>query len=237
MSAIAGFPGLSQLLAWPTEHLTEAADQWEAIGGRSYGVANKVWHDALSIDWHGETADTLRTATHTDMLTTSAAADQLHAAAKVARSAASDLYTARARMGYAVDDARTAGFDVAEDLSITDRFSGGSPVQLAARQAQAQTLAGDIRQRAAQLVGLDHQVAGKITAAVAGIWNPRHIPAKPNLRRAATRQPTPRRGQPHLQTRPAARTAVPGESGDRRGHGPRRQPRCSPTWLLRRTQR
>jgi hypothetical protein len=86
MSAIAGFPGLSQLLAWPTEHLTEAADHWEAIGGRSYGVANKVWHDALSIDWHGEAADTLRTATHTDMLTTSAAADQLHAAAKVARS-------------------------------------------------------------------------------------------------------------------------------------------------------
>ena len=169
MSAIAGFPGLSQLLAWPTEHLTEAADHWEAIGGRSYGVANKVWHDALSIDWHGEAADTLRTATHTDMLTTSAAADQLHAAAKVARSGASDLHTARARMGYAVDDARTAGFDVAEDLSITDRFSGGSPVQLAARQAQAQTLAGDIRQRAAQLVGLDHQVAGKITAAVAGI--------------------------------------------------------------------
>jgi hypothetical protein len=169
MSAIAGFPGLSQLLAWPTEHLTEAADQWEAIGGRSYGVANKGWHDALSIDWHGEAADTLRTATHTDMLTTSAAVDQLHAAAKVARSGASDLYTARARMGYAVDDARTAGFDVAEDLSITDRFSGGSPVQLAARQAQAQTLAGDIRQRAAQLVGLDHQVAGKITAAVAGI--------------------------------------------------------------------
>jgi hypothetical protein len=156
-------------LAWPTEHLTEAADHWEAVGGRSYGVANKVWHDALSIDWHGEAADTLRTATHTDMLTTSAAVDQLHAAAKVARSGALDLYTARARMGYAVDDARTAGFDVGEDLSVTDRSSGGSLAQRAARRAQAQTLAGDIRQRAAQLVGLDQQVAGKITAAVAGI--------------------------------------------------------------------
>jgi hypothetical protein len=42
-------------------------------------------------------------------------------------------------------------------------------VRQAARQAQAQTFAGDIRQRAAQLVGLDQQVAGKITAAVAGI--------------------------------------------------------------------
>jgi hypothetical protein len=169
MSAVAGFPGLSQLLAWPTEHLTEAADYWEAIGGRSYGVANQVWQDALSIDWQGEAAGRLRTATHADMLTTSAVADQLHAAAKVARSGASDLYTARSRMEYAVDDARTAGFGVGEDLSVTDRFSGGSPAQRAARQAQAQTLAGDIRQRAAQLVGLDQQVAGKITAAVAGI--------------------------------------------------------------------
>jgi hypothetical protein len=49
------------------------------------------------------------------------------------------------------------------------RLTGGSPAQRAARQAQAQTYAGDIRRRAAQLVGLDQQVAGEITAAVAGI--------------------------------------------------------------------
>jgi hypothetical protein len=169
MSAVAGFPRLSQLLAWPTEHLTEAADYWEAIGGRCYGAANQVWQDALSIDWQGDAADTLRTAAHTDMLTTSAVADQLHAAAKVARSGASDLYTARSRVRYAVEDARTAGFDVGEDLSVTDRSSGGSAMQRATRQAQAQTLAGDVRQRAAQLVAHDQQVAGKITAAVAGI--------------------------------------------------------------------
>jgi hypothetical protein len=31
MSAAAAVPGLSDLLAWPTEHLTEAADHWEAV--------------------------------------------------------------------------------------------------------------------------------------------------------------------------------------------------------------
>ena len=56
MAAVAGFPSLSQLLAWPTEHLTEAADHWEAVGGRSYGGASQVWRDALSIDWHGDGA-------------------------------------------------------------------------------------------------------------------------------------------------------------------------------------
>ncbi|GAB7145263.1 hypothetical protein LRC484719_38640 [Mycobacterium riyadhense] len=132
-------------------------------------MANQVWRDSLSVDWQGEAADALRSATHADMLTASAVADQLHEAAKVARSGASDLYAARSRVRYAVEDARAAGFDVGEDLSVTDRSSGGSVAQRAARAAQAQAFAGDIRQRAAQLVGLDQQVAGKVTVAVAGI--------------------------------------------------------------------
>uniref|UniRef100_UPI0037423A39 hypothetical protein n=1 Tax=Mycobacterium avium TaxID=1764 RepID=UPI0037423A39 len=156
-------------MAWPTEHLTQAADHWETVGARSYGVANRVWRDALSIGWQGDAAESLRTATHADMVTTSAAVDQMHAAAKVARSGASDLSAARSRVRYAVEDARTAGFNVGEDLSVTDRSSGGSAALRAARQAQAQTLASDIRQRAAQLVGLDQQVAGRVTAAMAGI--------------------------------------------------------------------
>jgi hypothetical protein len=169
MAAVAGFAGLSALLAWPTEHLTAAADHWEAIGGRSYGVANQVWRDALTIEWHGDGADALRIATHADVLTTSAVADQLQVAAKVARSGASDLYAARSRLRYAVEDANTAGFDVREDMSVTDRSTGGSPAQRAARHAQAQAFAGDIRQRAAQLVSLDQQVAAKVSAATAGI--------------------------------------------------------------------
>lgn len=121
------------------------------------------------MDWHGEAAEKLRSATHADLQTTDAAVDQLQAAARVARNGASDLHAARSRVHYAVEDARTAGFEVGEDLSVTDRMTGGSVAQRAARQAAAQSFAGDLRQRAAQLVSLDQQVAGKITAAVAGI--------------------------------------------------------------------
>ena len=32
MSAVAGIPSLSQLLAWPTEHLTQAADHLPGLG-------------------------------------------------------------------------------------------------------------------------------------------------------------------------------------------------------------
>jgi hypothetical protein len=62
MSAVVGFPGLSELLAWRTNHLVEAAESWETIGERCYGVTNQVWRDALSIDWQGEAAEALRAA-------------------------------------------------------------------------------------------------------------------------------------------------------------------------------
>ncbi|WP_156689799.1 hypothetical protein [Mycobacterium sp. Marseille-P9652] len=187
MAAVAGFPDLSQLLSWPTQHLTEAADHWEAVGGRSYAVANQIWRDALTVDWQGEGADAMRTATHTDMVSTSRAADQLQGAAKVARAGAADLYGARARVRYAVQDANAAGFDVDEEISVIDRSTGGSAAQRAARQAQAEALAADIRQRAAQLVAVDQQVAGKVTAAVAGIRE--MFPGGP-----ATRKPLRRTG-------------------------------------------
>jgi hypothetical protein len=171
MAAVAGAPGLSALSAWPTDHLTEAAAHWETVGERSYGVAHGVWSDTLTVDWSGETAETLRTDTHADMMTTSAVVDQLQEAASVARSGASDLAAARSQMRYAVEDARSAGFEVGEDLSVTDRISGGSAAQRFARQAAAQTFAGNIGERAAQLVSVDAQVAGRITAAVAGVGN------------------------------------------------------------------
>ncbi|BBY37731.1 hypothetical protein MMAN_18650 [Mycobacterium mantenii] len=182
MAAVAELPGLSALLAWPTDHLTEAAAHWEIVGERSYGVAHQVWRDAASVDWHGEASDALRSATHADLQTASAAVDQLRAAARVARSGASDLYAARSRVRYTVEDARNAGFAVGEDLSVTDR-TGGQIRRAAGRAASCrQAFAGDLRQRAAQLVGLDQQVAGKITAAVAGIrdtFPPNPAPAAP----------------------------------------------------------
>ena len=171
MAAVAGVPNLSALLAWPTDHLTEAAGHWETVGERSYGVAHGMWSDALIVDWDGEAADALRTNTHADMITTSAVVDQLQEAASAARGGASDLDAARSQMRYAVENARSAGFEVGEDLSVTDRTSGGSAAQRAARQAAAEAHAGNIGERAAQLVSVDAQVASKITAAVAGVGN------------------------------------------------------------------
>jgi hypothetical protein len=169
MAAVAGVPGLSALLSWPTEHLTEAAAHWENVGDRSYGVAHGVWSDALGVDWSGNSADALRTDTHADLMTTSGVVDQLQEAASVARGGASELDAARSQVRYAVEDAQAAGFKVGEDLSVTDRMADGSAAQMAARQAAAKAHAANIGGRAAQLIGVDARVASKVTAAVAGI--------------------------------------------------------------------
>jgi hypothetical protein len=169
MAAAVATPGLSDLLAWPTDHLTEAASHWEAAGDRSYGVAHRVWSDALNVDWQGEAAKTLRAETHADLITTSAVVDQLQEAAGVARSGAADLSAARSALRYAVEDTRAAGFEVSEDLSVTDRSSGGSAAQRAARQAAARAFAADIGGRAARLVSVDAEVGARVTAAVTGV--------------------------------------------------------------------
>jgi hypothetical protein len=102
-------------------------------------------------------------------MTTSAVVDQLQDAASVARSGASELEAARSQVRYAVQDAQAAGFDVGENLSVTDRMAGGSAAQQAARQAAAQAFAAEIGGRAAQLVSINAQVASNVTAAVAGV--------------------------------------------------------------------
>jgi hypothetical protein len=171
MAAVAGTSNLSALLAWPTDHLIEAASHWESVGERSYVVAHRVWSDAMTVDWDGKAADALLTDTHADLMTTSGVVDQLQAAATVARSGASELDAARSQVRYAVEDARSAGFEVGEDLSVTDRMTGGSAAQRAARQAAAEAHAANIGGRAAQLISADAQVAIRVSAAVAGVGN------------------------------------------------------------------
>jgi hypothetical protein len=190
MAAVATLPSLSQLLDWPTEHLTDAAEHWEVVAERNYGLANQVWRDASSIDWQGHAADALRTGTHSDMIAASAAADQLQTAAKVARSGASDVFAARSRLQYALEDAHAAGFDVDEAGSVFDRSLGGSAAQRAARQAEAEALAANIRQRAGQLVAVDQEVAGKVTSAVAGIRDT--FPQSPTAPTSPTPPPKPK---------------------------------------------
>lgn len=164
-------PMLSQMQTWDTEHLTEAASQWTSTA--------TVWGDAFTqlsaqmpcpggSPWEGEAAAAARHQAYTDRLTVMGLADQLHDASTIARAGARDIEAAKQRVLGAVNAARDAGFTVSEDFSVASRESG-TATAMAGRQAQAQTLAADIRMRLAELIATDQKVAAKITTAASGV--------------------------------------------------------------------
>ncbi|MBO0879565.1 MAG: hypothetical protein J2P17_04185 [Mycobacterium sp.] len=73
---------------------------------------------------------------------------------------------------YAIGEASNAGFRVDDDLSVIDKCISHNAGQRAARRAQAQRFAADIRARAEELAALDQEVAADITNAAGNVGNP-----------------------------------------------------------------
>ena len=164
-------PSHSQIQVWSTDHLetaathwTQAADTWE----HAFTSVHRETPNPGGTRWEGAAADAAGLRTGTDRVVVVGAADSLHAAAQAARYGADEIAGARQLALQAIDDARAAGFTVGEDLSVTTR-AAGPPAAMAARQAQAQAFATAIGASAQNLVAVDAEVAGKVSAAIAGV--------------------------------------------------------------------
>ncbi|VAZ93454.1 hypothetical protein [Mycobacterium pseudokansasii] len=160
---------LSQIRAWSTEHLIDAAGYWTQTADQWEDVFLQMRNQSYAIAWNGAGGDALRERTSADLPIVAAKADQLSQAAAVARNGASEISAAQQRVLYAVEDAQNAGFTVGEDLSVTDTRVGSTTAEQAARQAQAQAFAGDIRLRAEQLNEAEVKTAGQLTATTTGL--------------------------------------------------------------------
>ncbi len=164
-------PSLSQVRVWDVAHLTDAAAHWtktatvweEAFGHVSSHIARPG-----GTPWEGVAAQGAQHRAYADRLVVTGLADQLFEAAAVARRGADQIEYAQRRVLDAVNLAGQWGFTVGEDFSITGNATG-TPVQLAARQSQAQAFATDIRTRVGELVAVDQHVAAKIASAVPGV--------------------------------------------------------------------
>jgi hypothetical protein len=159
---------LSQIRAWSTEHLIDAAGYWNQIADRWEDAFLTMRNQAYSVTWHGAGGDGLRQRTGADLSVVSGKADELRQAAGIARNGASDISAAQRRVLYGVEDAQNAGFTVGEDLSVFDTRST-SPAERVTRQAQAEAFAADIRLRAEQLDAAEAKVAGQLTASAGGL--------------------------------------------------------------------
>ncbi|KZS72486.1 hypothetical protein A4G26_06160 [Mycobacterium kansasii] len=160
---------LSQIRAWSIEHLIDTAGYWTKTADQWEDAFLQMRNQSYAIAWHGAGGDGLRQRTSADLPIVSAKADLLRQAAGIARNGASEIGAAQRRVLYAVEDAQNAGFAVGEDLSVTDAHTSRTAAEQAARQAQAQAFAGDIRLRAEQLDGAEAKVAGQLTATTAGL--------------------------------------------------------------------
>jgi hypothetical protein len=162
-------PTLSQLQAWDTDHLINAATYWTKTANQWDDAFTQVRNQSQTMGWEGQGGDALRTRTGGDLATVSTKADQLRNAAQVARTGASNISAAQRQALYAVEDAQNAGFIVGEDLSVTDTHFYTDPVQQATRQAQADALAANINQRAEQLLAVEIKTSGQLTTAAADV--------------------------------------------------------------------
>jgi hypothetical protein len=170
MPARGPVPTLSAVRSWDTDHLTDAATHWTNTA--------TVWEDAFDnvfqqvpapggTPWRGDAAEAARLRAGTDRVKVIGVADELRAAATIARTGADELHTAKHAVLSAVAATESAHFTVGEDFSVTDRLTGLTPAFQGARQAQAQAFAADICARVGELIAHDQQVAANIITTMA----------------------------------------------------------------------
>ncbi len=120
-------PTLSQIQAWGTEHLIEAADYWTKTAYQWEDVFLRMRNQSHLIVWEGAAGDGLRQRTGADLAIVSTKAEHLRQASRIARDSAGAIGAAQRRVIYAVQDAHNEGFNVEEDLSVTDTEPAAPP--------------------------------------------------------------------------------------------------------------
>ncbi|GFG51055.1 hypothetical protein CQY20_33360 [Mycolicibacterium agri] len=162
----ATLPSLSEVRAFAGDYLIDAAQHWADSAGRWTVTYDDLLRDVTRPTvWQGNAADAAALRVGTDRHRVTGAADDLAAAAAVARRAADDLLALKTRLLNTVRTAQAAGFIVGEDFSLTTIESTSSTVELAAREAQMRKFGAAIRSDVLALVAADEQAAAQITMA------------------------------------------------------------------------
>ncbi len=167
-----GSPTVSQLLAWTGHHLTEGADYWDDLAHRWERAFVEVEQRTRDGGWDGAGSDAAAERAYWDRIrVANGPVADLREAVTVARQGAADVQLAQNRFRDALTAARDAGFDVGDEYSVTDRRTGGTVAERAAREAEAQEFAQDIRYHAAQLISLDNHIAARLSQRLSQVEN------------------------------------------------------------------
>lgn len=159
---------LSQVLAYNTEHLVDAAAHWQGLADQREEVFASVRNEAWALPWEGQAADATHQRTQSDHDTAMQSAERLRSAAMIAKDGASTLDQMHSRTLYTIEDAQADGFAPTEPLIFVDTRPTANPAELAQRQQQALAYTGQLQSQVADLVNHDTQVGADMHNATAG---------------------------------------------------------------------
>lgn len=174
MAPPGGLPTLSWIENFTTAHLTQLDADFTRTANLWEDSFSQLASDMLrpgGHEWTGPSAEKAQDSTDSAQFTVRRASNQLRDAAGIARLGAQQLEGLHGKTVGEIGDARDAGFQVGEDLSVTDTRTSNTQEEQATRQAEAEAHAESIRSHATQLQALDSEYGAKVDAATAGLDN------------------------------------------------------------------
>jgi len=162
-------PTRSEIEAWPTQHLEDAAGRWRKAATSSTDAFEQHRQNIDSpggTTWEGDAKDAALHRVTGDLAVARRQAAVKGEAADIAESGAGDISAVKARVIEAITDAEEDGFRVGDDLSVKDT----RPVDLSNPQARYAAAAGHaefIKFRAEQLVQTDALIGQQLHAKAA----------------------------------------------------------------------
>ncbi|MBV6362603.1 hypothetical protein HZD78_21905 [Mycobacteroides chelonae] len=174
MAAIAPvkIPTKSEIFQWTTTHLDEAAAAWEKSAEQSENAFKQHVDNVRSpggTEWTGQGASAAYDDAREAQDVVGVQCSIKRECARIARRGSEDIQGAKRATVSAIEDVEGKGYQVAEDLTVTDASTGGTDAQRAARKAEAQQLTEYLRWHAQGLASTDEKVAGELTAEAAGL--------------------------------------------------------------------
>jgi hypothetical protein len=188
-----GLPARSEIEAWidTINDLSSSATTYRAAAERVESAADAHVQQMSAPGgtvWEGDAADTARESSYVDRGVVYHAADQMRGLAKIASLGAQNLAQARDRALDAISDAESDGFQVGNDLTVTDsrRYTSRELSLYEERKTKAEEHHSYITMRARALASEDaavgtklHTGAAHLTGSIPLGWGNEHAPGQP----------------------------------------------------------
>lgn len=165
-ASFAAVPSRSQIEQWTTAHLADAAAKWRIAATTSDEAFDQHRQNILTPGgtvWEGDAKDAALNRVTADIAIVGSQSNMLREAAGVAENGVTDINAAKREALAAIEAAEHDGFNVADDLSITDTRAYDVETA-AARQTAAAEHAEDIRWTAERLAQADAHAASRLQA-------------------------------------------------------------------------